>query len=234
MEELYQLFPFAGYKVRHIRLKEDPNSPFRVFLDRNDDKPFLCHACGYPMTSARGKQRRMVEDLRMAERRTFIHFTQLKGRCSRCHKTRVESVDFISHETPHLTRRYSFLLGRLCEISQTARAAELMGHNKMTMWRADLERMMRYFENYTLPPNLTHLSVDEVYAKATREEDENRNDQFFTVITDLKSGKVIWIEKSRRKAALDAFFKILGAENCAKIEVVATDQLNMTIMPNQF
>lgn len=167
-----------------------------------------------------------MEDLRMAERRTFVHFTQLKRRCKRCHKTRLESVDIISHETPHLTRRYSFLLGRLCEISQTARAAELMGHNKMTMWRADLERMMRHFDNYTLPPNLTHLSVDEVYAKATREEGESRNDQFFNVITDLNSGKVIWIERSRKKAALDAFFRILGAENCAKIEVVATDQHN--------
>lgn len=224
MEELYQLFPFAGYKVRHTRLNEETNSPFRVFLERDDTKPFLCHVCGCPMDRVRGKQRCEIEDLRMAERRTFIHFNQLKGRCKRCHKIRLEYVDFISHETPNLTRRYSFLLGRLCEISQTARVAQLMGHNKMTMWRADLERMMRYFENYTLPPNLTHLTVDEVYAKATREEDENRNDQFFTVITDLKTGKIVWIERSRRKTALDAFFKILGAENCAKIEVVATDQ----------
>jgi transposase len=224
MEELYQLFPFAGYKVRHIRLQENPNSPFRVFLARDEAKPLLCHACGCPMESVRGRQLRQIEDLRMAERRTFIHFSQLKGRCKRCRKIRLESVDFISQETPHLTRRYSFLLGRICEIYQTARAAELMGHNKMTMWRADLERMMRYFASYTLPPNLTHLSVDEVYAKATREEEENRNDQFFTVITDLRTGKVIWIERSRRKAALDGFFKILGPEGCAKIEVVATDQ----------
>jgi len=224
MDELYQLFPFSGYKVRHMRLKEEPGSPMRVYLDRLDSKPMLCYVCGCPMHSVRGRQRRQVEDLRMADRRTFIHFTRLKGRCKNCRRVRLESLDLISHETPHLTRRYSYLLGRICEIAQTSRAAELMGHSKMTMWRADLERMTRYFQYYQLPPNLTHLSVDEVYAKSTREEHENRNDQFFTVITDLKSGKVIWIEQSRRKSALDRFFEKLGPERCADIEVVATDQ----------
>ena len=139
-------------------------------------------------------------------------------------KSRLEVVNFLSDETPHLTKRYSFLLGRICEISQIARVAELMVHSKMTMWRVDLERMERYFESYTLPPNLTHLSVDEVYAKATKGDGENRNDFFFTVITDLKSGKVIWVQNSCRKSALDAFFRVLGSVNYAGIEVVATDQ----------
>lgn len=224
MEELYQLFPFSGYKVRRIRIEEDQKSPFRVFLERDDAKPLLCHKCGCPLKSVRGRQRRVVEDLRMAERRTYIHFTQLKGRCPQCRKIRLESINFISLETPHLTRRYSFLLGQLCEISQTSRAAELMGHNKMTMWRADLERMERFFGNYSIPQVLTHLSVDEVYAKATREDGENRNDQFFTVVTDLNTGKVISVQDSRRKVALDSFFKSLGPERCSNIEVVATDQ----------
>ena len=224
MEELYQLFPFAGYKVRHIRIEEDLNTPIRVFLERDELKPLLCHKCGTPLKSVRGRQRRIVEDLRMAERRTFVHFSHLKGRCGNCRKIRLESLNFISMETPHLTRRYSFLLGQLCEISQTSRAAELMGHNKMTMWRADLERMERFYRNYSLPQKLTHLSVDEVYARATKEEGENRNDLLFTIVTDLSTGKVIAVQDSRRKVALDSFFKCLGPERCAQIEVIATDQ----------
>jgi hypothetical protein len=38
MEELYQLFPFSGYKVRRIRTEEDHKSPFRFFLERDDAK----------------------------------------------------------------------------------------------------------------------------------------------------------------------------------------------------
>ncbi len=30
---LYQLFPIAGYKVRHIQSKDDPTSPVMVYID---------------------------------------------------------------------------------------------------------------------------------------------------------------------------------------------------------
>jgi transposase len=221
MEELYQLFPFTGYKVRELRVQDDV---VRVFLDRLDNKPMLCHTCGSPLKNVRNRQRRSIEDMRILDRRTFVHFTQLKGRCPQCRKVRIESVDFISHESPHLTRRYAFLLGRLCEIAPVSRVADLMGHGKMTLWRVELERMERYFKDYKLPEVLTHLSVDEVYARSNHNENETRNDQFFTVITDLRTHKVVWVEQSRSRAALDRFFEILGPEKCSKMVVIATDQ----------
>jgi transposase len=50
---------------------------------------------------------------------------------------------------------------------------------------------------------------------------ESRNEQFFTVITDLKTRRVIWVSNSRNKAALDEFFTINGKDRCEKIKVVA-------------
>ncbi len=63
------------------------------------------------------------------------------------------------------------------------------------------------------------LSVDEVYAKSHHEEDENRSDRFFTIITELKSRKPIWIEQSRSRYALDTFFAKLEPEACAQIPI---------------
>ena len=77
MEELYQLFPFTGYKVRDLRVEE---AVVRVFLDRLDLKPKLCQICGTPLKNVRNRQRRSIEDMRMLDRRTFVHFTQIKGR----------------------------------------------------------------------------------------------------------------------------------------------------------
>jgi hypothetical protein len=57
-----------------------------------------------------------------------------------------------------------------------------MGHGKMTLWRVELEKMERYFKDHKLPEVLTHLSVDEVYARSNHNENETRNDQFFTVV----------------------------------------------------
>jgi transposase len=221
MDELYQLFPFSGYKVKHLKIAD---GHCRVALERQDDKPALCHVCGSPFKAIRKKQRRTVEDLRMLDKRVYVRFTQLQGRCPTCRKIRLEAVDFVSFESPHFTRRYAFLLAQLCEISPVSNAAKLMGHGKMTMWRADLERMRRLFGHYRIPGDLTHLSVDEVYAKGHHAEDENRSDRFFTVITDLKSRKPIWVANSRSRQALDEFFAKIGPEACAKLQVVATDQ----------
>ncbi len=221
MDAVYQLFPFNGYKVITIRVQE---SYVKVALERLDCTEAKCHRCLMPMTRIVGRQRREVQDLDMSGKKTFIRFTQLKGRCKNCNKVRLEAIDFLSDLSPHMTKRLALLLGRLCEISPTSSVADLTGHSAMTMWRTDLERLRRFFERYEIPQNLTELSVDEVYAKSHHNEGENRSDRFFTIISDLKTRKVIWVEPSRSKKALDRFFELIGPEACANLEVIATDQ----------
>lgn len=225
MEILHSLFPFSGYRVKHIKVPEDPKGSIRVHLERNADRPLLCHCCGLLMQRVRGFERSSAEDLTVVGRKTFIHFRRLKARCLGCRKTRLEACDFIAKASPHLTARLAFWLYRLCEIAPVARIAELVGCNKMTLWRVDLEQLQSYFAYYQIP-EVTHLTVDEVYAQAYHNEeiDETRDDRFFTIITCLETHKVVWIEPSRRKAALDRFFKKIGKERCDRIIVVATDE----------
>lgn len=221
----HSLFPFSGYHVKHIKVPDDPNGAVRVYLERHEKRPLLCRCCGRVMHKVRGYERAQAEDLTTVGRKTFIHFRRLKARCDGCRKTRLESCDFISKASPHLTTRLAFWLYRLCEIAPVARVAELAEQSKMTLWRVDLAQLQASFAYYDIP-EVRHLTVDEVYAKAHHDEecDENRNDRFFTIITCLATHKVVWVEKSRRKAALDKFFEQLGPERCALIEVVATDQ----------
>jgi transposase len=65
-----------------------------------------------------------------------------------------------------------------------------------------------------------------VYARRKKKGDGNddRDERFCTVITDLKTRRVIWVSQSRKKQALDEFFEIIGQESCQKIVVVALDQ----------
>jgi transposase len=71
---------------------------------------------------------------------------------------------------------------------------------------------------------VTRISVDEVYARSKGKEGESRDDRFLTVITDLKTHKVIWVGDSRKHEALEQFFRIIGKKACSKILVVAMDQ----------
>jgi hypothetical protein len=102
---------------------------------------------------------------------------------------------FISKESPHVTEEYAWWLGRLCEISPVSRAAEFTGNDPMTMWRFDFARMKRLFQNYKIP-KVSRISVDEVYARKQKHyRKESRDKRFFTIVSDLKTGRVVWVSE---------------------------------------
>jgi|GEM_PF-1248804 len=217
------LFPFTGYSVKHFKIYDHPEKRVRVFLDRKDDKPCLCHVCGTPMARIHSRDRCWAHDLGIADFKTTVHFKRFKARCSHCRKVRLESVDFLASETLHTTKRLSMWLGAMCEFAAVSRVAEFASLPKQTLWRADLLRMQEYFSSYEIPAS-SHISVDEVYARAWHGEDENNYDRYFTLITDLDAHKVVWVEESRSKAALDRYFQRIGEEGRKRIKVVAIDQ----------
>ena len=101
--------------------------------------------------------------------------------------------------------------------------AERVGRNPTTLWRNDLKTLRHQLEKYELP-DIRRISVDEVYARSHHDEEETFSDRYFTVVTDLDRNKVVWVSTSRRKFALDEFFRKLGTKKCMYIEAVATDE----------
>lgn len=196
-----------------------------IFLERSSDAPErTCFRCGGKLFALRGKHRMRIEGMPILGLRTYFIFWREKRHCPHCQKTRSEQIDFISKESPHLMMDYAWWLGRLCEIAAVSRVAELMNQDNMTVWRLDLARMKRMLSHYRIP-EVRKISVDEVYArKKSKYEGESRNERFFTVISDLDTGRVVWVSESRDKKALDEFFLLIGKEASAQIEVVACDQ----------
>lgn len=219
---LSDLVQYVGYEIENDVIDSDSSS-IKLYLRRKNDKDFCCAKCGHDLGSHRGKHRMILKEITIMGFKVFVHLFRLKGECHRCKKARSERIDFLSHETPHATKNYSLWLGKLAEITTTTQAAWLVNESKSTVWRADLERMERMLSNYHIPP-VTAIAVDEVYIGKLEEVGDNRNDQFFTIITDLTTRRVLWVTESRRKAALDKFFKKIGPKRCGKIKVVATDQ----------
>ena len=149
---------------------------------------------------------------------TLAEFIRVDG-----YKIRSERLDFISPASPHLTKAYEKTLEELTEIAPVSGVAEISGEDSSTLWRIDFRRMKRLLKLYKIP-EVTHISVDEVYARAKPRKGETRDDRFFTIITDMKSRTVIWVTDSRRKEGLDAFYQKIGPEACNKIQVIAQDQ----------
>lgn len=188
------------------------------------DKESCCHRCKSPFSHITGYYRQKIQTMPIFQYKTFIHLKRRKGYCDKCKKIRAEHLEFIAPETPHLTREYVWWLGRMCEISAVSRVGELVGINKMTMHRLDFNRLKRMFQHYKIP-KVTRISVDEVYARKKKyHSKESRDNRFFTIVCDLDTRRVIWVSESRKKEALDEFFKAIGEDRCKDIDVVAIDQ----------
>jgi transposase len=218
---LKKLIP--GYEV--IDLKEWLTKGFiEVYLKPESDE-MECNRCYTPLSNFHGSYNITLQHLPLFNFKTYLRLKRRKGFCPCCKKIRSEKLDFIAPETPHYTTEYSWWLGRLCEFSTITRAAKFTQTNEMTLWRMDFERMRRMFQHYKIP-QVKRISVDEVYAQKYRPgfRNQGRDKCFFTVICDLDSRRVVWVSESRSQSALDEFYKIIGPERCADIEVVVGDQ----------
>ena len=223
MKELYRMFRMPGYEVLDIKIWKD-DFKVDVFLERKEEELGKCHCCGGELGVERGKHRVTVQGLPIGMLKTYVHFWRHKRHCAKCKKARSEALDFLSTETPHLTKTYAEWIGMLCEISPVSRAAEFIGQDDMTVLRLDFTRLKRLLQTYKIPPP-KRISVDEVYARRfSKYKGESRNEKFFTVVSDLNTHRVIWVSESRDKKALDQFFTLLGEEACKAIEVAAMDQ----------
>ena len=144
----------------------------------------VCKRCNTRLEGQHGKHRLKAKYLPLFAYDAFIVCWRRKGFCPSCKKIRSEEIGFLSQESPHLTKAYETTIEELTEIAAVSRVAEFTGEDKSTVWRLDYKRLMRLRSNYKVPP-VTHISVDEVYARKKHKEGETRNDRFFTIVTVL-------------------------------------------------
>jgi transposase len=154
-----------------------------------------------------------------------VCFFREKRHCGNCNKVRSEWIDFLCPTSPHITLELAWWINRLSEITTVLQVAKLESIDKMACYKVDKHILSRLLQGYKVP-EVTHISVDEVYARSNKQkkEGETRDDLFLTVVIDHRTRRVIWVSQSRRKEALDLFFEMLGKEGCDQIKVVTCDQ----------
>lgn len=222
MKYVMRLFQFKGYDARDVSISLRDNT-VTIDLKTKTNKKFTCYRCRSPLGRLRGQHRLRIKELSVMGMRCFVSFWRRKGDCPTCKKARSEHVGFLAKESPHMSQRYAWWIGKMCEIAAEARVAELVQENKMTVMRVDIARLKRMLKHYKIPP-VEWISVDEVYARSKGKPGESRDKRFFTIISDLKTRRVIWVSESRSKAALDQFYSLIGREACQNIRIVAMDQ----------
>ncbi len=215
---------FQGFNVSDIK-EWTKDQRLEIHLEKVKDKEHFCCKCGCQLGRQDGRYWVTAQHMRIMSWSVTVSFWREKRHCSSCKKIRSEAIDFISDTTPHVTKDLAFWINRLSEITSVLQVSILESLDKKTCYKVDKHLLMRFLQGYKIP-NVTQISVDEVYARGRKqlEVGETRDDLFLTIIVDIKTHKVVWVSQSRRREALDQFFVLLGKEQCSKIEVVATDQ----------
>ena len=215
---------FQGFEVEDIK-EFQSKLEMEIILKPVKDKEHRCGVCESELGAQDGGYWVRARHMRIMSWQVFVCFRSEKRECPKCERIRSEKIDFISDATPHVTRDLAWWVNRLTEITSVLAVSKLESLDKQTCYNIDKVILTKMLQGYKIP-EVTMISVDEVYARGKKQQKENetRDDLFLTVIVDIKTHKAIWVSKSRRREALDEFFEIIGKTACDKIKVVATDQ----------
>lgn len=215
---------FQGYRTKDLK-ESRKNMHIQIVLEHADDTTHLCGRCGEKLGRIRGKYFVEARHLKVCSFTSSVLVPVVKAECKSCKKIRSELITFLCPTSPHVTMELAWWVSRLTGVTSVLQTAKLEGVDKNTCYAIDKHILTKLLQGYRIP-KVTHISVDEVYARSSKQKDEleTRDDLFLTVIIDIKTRKAIWVSKSRRKEALDEFFKMIGKKACNEIKVVATDQ----------
>lgn len=220
----YAFRSFQGFQVSDIKEFQETRH-MEIVLEKSPDKIHSCSRCGNELAHQDGRYWVKARHLRLFNWTVSVTFWREKRHCPTCKKIRSELIEWICPTSPHMTMELAWWINRMSEITSVLAVSELESVDKMACYKVDHHILSRLLQGYEIP-KVTHISVDEVYARGPKQmkENETRDDLFLTVIVDQKTRKVIWVSPSRRKEGLDTFFEVLGTNGCKEIQVVATDQ----------
>lgn len=218
-EVLRALWGLQGFAVAEVDYEEAvPGAAARrVKVVRLTDlrREHRCPCCGRRIPEALFQEvaPRRWRDCSLGEAVTYVEITPWRIAC--CGGSRVEAFPW---EAPghRMTRRFFERVAALCTRFPIQEVARLTGLSWDTAARVDKEAIALALgpEGPSLD-GLRWIGIDEV--------SRTGGHVYFTMVTDLQTGKVVWIGDGKSEETLREFFRLLGKKRCRKLRVVVSD-----------
>ncbi|TRZ42624.1 ISL3 family transposase [bacterium] len=213
LDTITELLDIQNYRAVEVTGREYEEI-IGVTLERVQDIPPVCSGCGrIHGTSVHSRGTMMVEDLQISGKRVFLLVPKRKVKCSEDGTIRVEDLQWLNGR---FTARFVEQVYRLTSLATNQEAGWFLHLDDETVYRIDKRKLEELaLEKLDPVPAPKQMSVDEVAWQKWH--------KYVTNVVDVEKRKVIWNHQGRGKTTLDIFFRSLGAENCEKIEAVASD-----------
>jgi transposase len=144
--------------------------------------------------------------------KSFLVGEVREGRCPK-HGRRVERVPWACPAARH-TREFDRQVAGLARISDKSATSRMFNVSWVTVGRI-VERVVREILPKDRLAGLRAISIDETSHK--------RGHRYLTVVSCLRSRRVVWLGRGKSGDTLRQFFDELGTERAKKLEVVAMD-----------
>jgi transposase len=208
-----KLLQLVGAWVTGVEFDDDAGI---VYVDvRLRRRHLVCPHCGW-RTAARHNRQRQPSTWRALDFgtwRVLVRCQLRRLRCEPCATVVVEAVPFARHRA-RFTRDMEDLVAWLVKHTDKTAVTRLCRIN----WRttgAIVERVVT--------DQLDDTRLDELYEAGVDEVSYRKEHHYLTLITNHRSGKVVWAEEGRDAATLTRFLDQLGPRRCADLQAMSMD-----------
>ncbi len=209
-----------GFEVAQVTMEDEPKPDalglpaqrLVIELRAKPGAPKRCSRCGEIVVEVHDVTLRRVRDLPLMERDTWLIVPRARLQCPRCGPT-VEAVPWLD--------RYQRMTKRLSD--KIAGLAQVLPIKHVAAWFGVSWDTVKEIDKRTLIARLGPVDLSQVRQIAIDEFALHRGHQYATVVVEVPTRRVLWVNRGRDGGALAGFFALLGPEGCARLEAVVLD-----------
>lgn len=218
-DRLTVLWGLQGFQVGSVEIEREASAHEpgrRVKVARLEDqrKSHRCPECGgYREGLFREAEPRRWRDCSVGDFATYVEVVPWRIEC--CGGTRVEAFPW---EAPghRMTRRFFERIAALCTRLPVKAVAQMAELSWDTVARVDKRAIqLALGEDGPSLEGLRWIGVDEV--------SRTGGHVYFTIVTNLETGEVVWVGDGKSEQSLAEFFERMGRKRCRKIRGVVSD-----------
>jgi len=192
-----------------------PRPPIKVVSLTRCSGPHRCPDCGREHAAGLFEEAEpiRVRDCSIGDFPTYLEVDRVRVAC--CGGTRVERLPFVMPGL-RMTQRFFERIAALCSRLPIEVVAQMATLSWATVAKVDGRAIALGLGERALDlRTLRWIGVDEVSWTGGR--------RYFTIVTDLESGRVVWIGDGKGRKGLLPFLRALGAKGRRKIRGAVSD-----------
>ena len=206
---IYHLF---GIRAKYKYIRHEYKKGAIYFTIERPLDACRCVHCGSKRIRSRGKKERILRNVPVGRKRTYIKVRLKRLECLECGKILQEEIPFADRKKSYTRAFARYVLDLSREMSIKALAEHLS-----VSWD-----LIKEIQKHHLKKKYRKLKAKRLRFLAIDEISTHKGHKYLTTVMDLESGAVVYVGRGRKSSSLDGFWRRLGRYK-KNIEAVAMD-----------